>query len=253
MNMDARIQQSVVANLLTRPAAVQAGPFVLGIDPATTSPGINYATPRPGSEITPAAVTEMVAAFRAADRLPRLEYVTSSALELEKHLLAAGFTVEARHDYLVCTPETLVVPPAPAGFDLREPATDEQRIALVNAQIIGFGGDPGATAEDAERMGRLQSRGGVSVMAVAADGTCAGGGQAVPPNDGVSEVAGIAVPPAHRRRGLAAAITARVAAALFAGDGTVAWLEASGPDAGRIYERVGFRPTGKRLYMVLEN
>jgi hypothetical protein len=30
--MDARIQQSVVASLSTRPAAVQAGPFVIGLE-----------------------------------------------------------------------------------------------------------------------------------------------------------------------------------------------------------------------------
>ena len=28
-----------------------------------------------------------------------------------------------------------------------------------------------------------------------------------------------------------------------------AWLEASGPDSWRIYERIGYRPTGKRLYI----
>src|SRR5258707_15646205 len=100
--MDARIQQSVVANLSSRPTPVEIGPFVIGLDPGTASPSVNYATPRPGAPITVVDVAALVAAFREADRKPRLEFVTSCAPTLEALLLAAGFTVEARHDYLVC-------------------------------------------------------------------------------------------------------------------------------------------------------
>jgi ribosomal protein S18 acetylase RimI-like enzyme len=251
--MDARIQQSVVANLSGRPAAVESGPFIVGIDPDTDSPGINYATPRPGAPITPADVDALVATFRAAARKPRLEYVTSAAPTLEALLVAAGFTVEARHEYLVCTPDTLAVPATPAGFTLRAPATDDDRRALYGAQSEAFVGAPvEVTDADVARMGRTQTNGGVVVMAVAADGTCAGGGLAMPPSDGVSEVAGIAVLPPYRRRGLAGAITAAVTSHLFAAGGAVGWLEASGEDSWRVYERIGYQPTGKRLYIALE-
>ena len=251
MLSDARIQQSVVANLSARPAPVEAGPFVLGLDPATDSPNINYATPRPGAAITAADVTALVAAFRAADRKPRLEYVVTCAPGLEALLLAAGFAVEARHEYLICERDTLRVPATPAGFHLREPVTDADRTALVAAQNEAFGGEPVATEADAARMRRLAERGGVSVMAVTDDGACAGGGQAVPPNGGVSEVAGIAVREPYRRRGLAGALTAEVTAVLFRGGTEIAWLEASGDDSWRVYERVGYRPAGRRLYIAL--
>src|SRR4051812_41814196 len=118
--MDLRIQQSVVANLSARPAPVEAGPFVIGLDPSTESPSINYATPRPAAAITSADVTALVTAFREAGRKPRLEYVTSCAPDLEALLAAAGFTVEARHDYLVCSAGSLTPPPTPDGFGLRE-------------------------------------------------------------------------------------------------------------------------------------
>jgi GNAT superfamily N-acetyltransferase len=50
----------------------------------------------------------------------------------------------------------------------------------------------------------------------------------------------IATPPAHRRQGLAAAITARAVADGFAAGATWAWLQSS--EAGyRIYEQLGFR------------
>ncbi len=250
--MDVRIQQSVVANLSSRPAPREVGPFVIGLDPGTANPGINYATPRPGVAIAPADVTALVAAFRQIDRKPRLEYVTSCAPGLEALLVTAGFTVEARHDYLVCTPESAVMPPTPHGFGLSEPATEDELAALVSAQNDAFGGEPVATEADVARVQRLRSRGGVAVMAVTDDGICAGGGQAVPPRGGVSEVAGIAVRKPYRRRGLAGAVTAAITRSLFAGGAEIAWLEASGEDAWRVYERVGYRPAGKRLYVALD-
>ncbi|OJF15628.1 GNAT family N-acetyltransferase [Couchioplanes caeruleus] len=247
--MDVRIQQSVVANLAARPMPVEAGPFLIGLDPSTESPGINYATPRPGAAITPADVTALVTAFRKADRQPRLEYVTSCSPSLESLLLTAGFVVEARHDYLVCTPDSVITPPAPAGFSLHEPATEEQRAALVRAQNDAFGGEPVAAEADVARLRRLQSNGGVAVMAVTGADICAGGGQAVPPNGAVSEVAGIAVREPYRQRGLAGAVTAAITNSLFTAGTEIAWLEASGEDAWRVYERVGYQPAGKRLYI----
>ncbi|WP_328851304.1 GNAT family N-acetyltransferase [Micromonospora globbae] len=250
--MDVRIQQSVVANLSHRPAPVEVGPFVIGMDPTTTSPHINYATPRPGAAITAADVTALVAAFRAADRKPRLEYVVSCAPDLEALLTAAGFVVEARHTYLLCVPDTLAAPPALDRFGLREPATDPERTALISAQNEAFGGDPVASEADVARLRRTQDAGGVAVMAVTDDGTCAGGGGAVPPTGGVSEVAGIAVRTPYRRQGLAGAITADITRRLFDRETEIAWLEASGEDSWRVYERVGYRPAGERLYIALD-
>lgn len=252
MNMDARIQQSVHANLSARPAPVVSGPFVIGVDPATDSPGINYATPRPGATITAADVAALVAAFRAVGRKPRLEYVVTCAPDLEALLLAAGFTVEARHEYLICTPESRHEPTLADGFRLAEPDTDEDRAALVRAQNEAFGEEPVATGADVARIGRLQAGGGVAVMAVDAGGACVGGGVAVPPSGGISEVAGIAVREPYRRRGLAGAVTAGITARLFARAADLAWLEAAGDDSWRVYERVGYRPAGRRLYMALD-
>ncbi len=252
MHMDVRIQESVVANLSGRPAPLDVGPFLIGHDPAVTSSSINYATPRPGRQITAADVTVLVEAFRSIDRRPRLEYVTSSAPHLEELLVAAGFTVEERHTYLVCEPATLKPPALPAGFTLREPATDADLAALVSAQNEAFGGEPVADEADVVRLRRLQSRGGVLFMADTGDGVCAGGGQAVPPYAGVSEVAGIAVRVPYRRQGLAGAITANITERLFAADVNLAWLEASGEDSWRVYERLGYRPAGDRLYIGLE-
>ncbi|MFI6131258.1 GNAT family N-acetyltransferase [Micromonospora sp. NPDC051141] len=249
--MDARVQQSVVATLSTRPAAREVGPFVVGFDPTTASPHINYATPRPGETVTAADVTALVDAFRAAGRRPRLEYVVSCAPALELLLLAAGFVPEARHTYLLCVPDTLWTPPTPDDVALVEPDDDERRAALIGAQNDAFGEAATASAADVARLRRQQEAGGVAVMAVAGSGACAGGGGAARPTDGVSEVAGIAVREPYRRRGLAGAITAETTRRLFATGAEVAWLEAGGPESWRVYQRVGYRPAGERRYLVM--
>lgn len=251
MSLDVRIQQSVVVNLADRPAPEHVGPFVIGFDPSTTSPHVNYATPRPGEPVTAADVEALVAAFRAAGRTPRLEYVAACAPELEALLSAAGFAVEARHTYLSCAPGTLRVPATPDPYTLRIPDTDALRAAMIAVQHAAFGGEPVATPPDVARMRRAQDAGGIAVMAVTGDDVCAGGGQAMPPSGGVSEVAGVAVGAEHRRRGVAGAVTADVTRRLFDGGAEIAWLEAGGDDSWRVYTRIGYQPAGQRLYMIL--
>ncbi|KUL29854.1 GNAT family N-acetyltransferase [Actinoplanes awajinensis] len=245
--MDLRIQNAVVANLRTRPDAVQAGPFVLGLDHGTDSPHINYATPLPGAAITSDDVADLVTAF--GGRPPRLEYVTSCAPDLEKLLLDAGFAVEARNEYLVCTPSSLATPPVPDGFRVFAPVTDDDLTGMIAAQNQAFGGPASATPDDVARYRRNQDHGAVQITAQAADGRYAGGGTSTAPSDGVSEVAGIAVGEPFRRAGLGGAITAAITSRLFAAGVDLAWLEASGEDSWRVYERVGYRAAGKRLYI----
>jgi ribosomal protein S18 acetylase RimI-like enzyme len=248
--MDLRIQRSVVSNLRNRPKVIETGPFVAGLDPDTTNPFINYASPVPGAPITAADVADLVTAFTGAGRKPRLEYVLSAAPQLEDLLIAAGFTVEERNQYLVCTPRTLSAHDVPDGLTLAEPTTDPDRAAVVAAQNEAFGDLAADRPEVAvARIRRTQERGGIVIGARTAGGEWVGGGQASPPNDGLSEVAGIAVREPFRRRGLGGAITAEIARRFFERGGEIAWLEASGDDSWRVYERVGFVPAGHRLYI----
>ncbi|GAA4926728.1 GNAT family N-acetyltransferase [Actinoplanes utahensis] len=247
--MDLRIQRSVVSTLRTRPKAVEIGPFVAGFDPDTASPFVNYATPIPDVPITAADVDALIGAFTGAGRKPRLEYVVSTTPELEELLLGAGFTVEVRHRYLVCTPQTLTVPPVPEGLSLTEPTTDPQRAALSAATAEAFGALWEASEADVIRLRRSQERGGIAIAAFTASGECAGGGQATPPSDALCEVAGIGVREPFRRRGLAAAFTAEITRRAFDRGVDFAWLEASGGDSWRVYERIGYVPAGHRLYI----
>jgi len=89
----------------------------------------------------------------------------------------------------------------------------------------------------------------VVIVARDADGQVAGGGQAGIPKGGLTEVGGIATRDAFRRRGVAAAVVSEITARVFAAGVEAAWLEAAGDQSWRVYERAGYVPTGKRLYI----
>ncbi|MFI0895712.1 GNAT family N-acetyltransferase [Streptomyces sp. NPDC020983] len=247
---DTQVQQFAVTHLRRRPAAVEAGGFVAGFDPGTDSPYVNYATPLPGAEPSARDVAALVAAFRERGLLPRLEFVPQAAPAVATALRAAGFRTEAVHDYLVCTPRTLAVPAS--GVHVETPSTDADFAAVDAALAEAFGGAFPPSPEGARRLRRTQESGGAVRFVRLPGGTeCAGGGSCSAPAAGTAELAGLGTRPAHRGRGIAAAVTAALAAALFARGASSVWLESSGPDARRVYVRTGFRPAGTRLYVSL--
>src|SRR3569832_2163949 len=94
----------------------------------------------------------------------------------------------------------------------------------------------------------LVAAGGACFMAVdAAGGEAAGCGMFTPPADGVTEVAGIGVARAWRRRGLATALTSALTREAFRRGVTLAFLTPGGDEAQRAYERAGFEVGGSML------
>ncbi|MFJ4801520.1 GNAT family N-acetyltransferase [Streptomyces murinus] len=245
--MHTDVQSFAVAHLLRRPAACRVGGFVVGFDPATTSPYVNYATPVPGAEPTDADVADLIAAFRTRGLLPRLEFAPDSAPAVEPALRRAGFTTEAVHEYLVCTPATLTVPGA--RVRVQAPVTDEDYVAIDTALSEAFGGEWAPSPEGAARLRRTEEGGGAVRFVRAEDGSCAGGALCSAPAEGTAELAGVGTLPGHRGRGIAAAVTAALAGTLFARGARTVWLEYSGAGSRRVYERVGFRPGGTRMYL----
>ncbi|WP_225826507.1 GNAT family N-acetyltransferase [Streptomyces naphthomycinicus] len=254
--MDIDVQSFAVANLLRRPVPVETGGFVAGFDPATTSPFINYATPVPDARPTDRDVTALVEAFRERGLTPRLEFAPDAAPAVEPALRRAGFTTEAVHEYLVCTPATLAMPAAgdrPAVLRAVEaPATDEDYEAIDAALSEAFEGAFASSPEGAARLRRTQENGGAVRFVRAPGGGCAGAASCSAPAVGTSELAGVGTRPAYRGRGIAASVTAALAEAMFVRGARSVWLEYSGEGSRRVYERVGFLPRGTRLYVRLE-
>jgi ribosomal protein S18 acetylase RimI-like enzyme len=252
--VDVDVQSFAVANLRRRPEAVETGGFIVGFDPATTSPYINYATPLPGAEPTRQDVAALIAAFRTRGLKPRLEFAPDAAPAVEPALCAAGFTTEAVHEYLVCTPATLTMPRSGAADVpvVETPASDRDYAAIDAALAEAFTGEFAASPEGAARLRRIQENGGAVRFVRAPGGGCAGGATCSAPAVGTAELAGVGTRPAFRGRGIAAAVTAALTEAMFARGAESVWLEYSGEGSRRVYERVGYRPRGTRRYVSLE-
>ncbi|CAM5571600.1 hypothetical protein GCM10010345_21070 [Streptomyces canarius] len=171
-------------------------------------------------------------------------------------LRRAGFTTEAVHAYMVCTPATLTARPnghrAAAGPGVEIPRTDEDHAAIDAALSEAFAGDVTPSPEGAARLRRTQENGGAVRFVRAPDGGCAGAASCSAPAVGTSELAGVGTRPAFRGRGVAASVTSALTEAMFTQGAGSVWLEYSGEGSRRVYERVGYRPRGTRLYMSLE-
>ncbi len=204
----------------------------------------------------PSVTVENVAAVRARQRelgLPEaFEWVDDVTRGLITPVEQSGLTVE-RLPLLVL--ESLVPAETPEGVTVRVVPPDDPQLRRIDATVhVGFAsagtavGAVGAAerdeAVDAEQnLDRLRDRlvDGLTVMVVAedVDGPLAAGSHQ--PVGDVTELVGIATLPAARRRGLGAAVTARlVEDAKERGVGTV-FLSAGSDDVARVYEKVGFR------------
>lgn len=219
-----------------------------------------YARPRLDRSTDP-TVDEIraVLARQRELKVPRaLEWVHESAPTLAEAAKGAGMIV---HECPMLVLETLKEPRRVTG-EVRLMGADDAELGAVQAAIgVAFGapgtavGEPGVPerdkaacspggalglgfAVDALRTGRT-----VRVGAFVQDAGAVGGGSHNPRGD-VSEMVGVGVLPAFRRRGLAAA-TAHLLArhALQHGASTV-FCGAESIDVARVYERVGFRRIG---------
>ncbi len=102
-------------------------------------------------------------------------------------------------------------------------------------------------AADPETLQERLAQGNVRMAAVwepnAPDAGPVGGGNHIPV-DGVTEIVGVGVLPAYRRRGLAGHLTYVLARDALARGVTTVFCSAQSDDVARVYEAVGFRRAG---------
>jgi predicted GNAT family acetyltransferase len=110
----------------------------------------------------------------------------------------------------------------------------------LDTNALGFDEPAGATEGQAEafRAGLLTSR--AFTLRIEGRPVAAGMFEAI--MDGVTELMGIATLPEYRRRGFATYLTAAMAQSAFAHGATLIFLCAVSEEAGRVYQRAGFRP-----------
>src|SRR2546423_11874464 len=120
----------------------QVGPFLATYSPGTDHPMLNYAIPDDGAKPTAAEIAALTEAYQRRGLLPRLEYFTDVAPDLEPLLVEAGFGLERRVPLMTCDPIGRVDLPTPAGIRLRIPESDDDIRRMRAAQNIAYGEAP---------------------------------------------------------------------------------------------------------------
>jgi GNAT superfamily N-acetyltransferase len=217
-----------------------------------------YARPALGGaqELTVAAALAVLERQRALGVPEAFEWVDEVTPGAASVIGAAGLEVH-RHPLLVL--DTLRPLDEPAGVRLRLAGADDASLAPLKAVLdlsfslggtaVGEGGpaerDAGARSDDAGVAAwRTKIGQGLMHMVVADDDTGPVGGGSHSPRDGVTELAGIATLPTHRRRGIGAAITARLVQDALGGGCEMCFLSAESSEVARVYENVGFVQVG---------
>jgi GNAT superfamily N-acetyltransferase len=248
---DTRVQAYLRSSASHGRTTERVGPFLATFHPTSRHPFLSYAIPDDGAEPSAGDVAALVEAYTRRGRTPRLEYLPAVAPAVEAALLAGGLTVDARLPLMTCAADRLVDLPAPEGIELVVPDTDEELLGTLTATAAAFGEPPPERTRDAANGLRdTVAEGGIAVLARdARTGEPAGGGFCTIPGDGTTELAGIGVVKPFRRRGVAGAITSRLAREAFAAGVTTAFLTPGDDGAGRVYARAGFKFTSTMLHL----
>jgi ribosomal protein S18 acetylase RimI-like enzyme len=227
----------------------RVGPFLATFAKDTDHPMLNYAIPDDGATASAAEIAELTEAYRRRGLLPRFEFFTEAAPDLEELLVKQGYALERRIPLMTCVPADFLDRPAPDGIGLRAPATEADARGLRSAQNVAYGEPREVT--DAE-VASTHAYGERAVLVEdTATGEIIGGGVALEVVDGTSEIAGIAVAAAYRHRGIASAITARLTRVVYEQGAHTAFLTPGDEGIATVYRRVGYRSAGECVHLSL--
>jgi GNAT superfamily N-acetyltransferase len=220
-----------------------------------------YARPRLGivTEVTDADVREVLARQVELGVPKSLEWVHEVTPSMLAAACAASLHVE--HCPLLVL-EELALPPPPTDVAVRMLDPDDPEQGAVHAAIeVGFSnaGTARGSASVQERDAMLAESApnparddhrqslmerGLLAIAGAFDVSGALGGGSHSPRAAVTEITGVAVLPAARRRGIGAMITAALAADARERGVETVFCSAASQEVARLYESIGFRRVG---------
>ena len=228
--------------------AVPVPPFTAFFNPRDPLRFFNYAIPdEPVGGDLRGPLERLRAEFRQRERLPRFEYVEGFAPLLAAALEQAGFELELRAPLMTCPAAAIAEPAAVPGLEV-VPATDDVRAYLtVGRRAFGSGDEPEAADEEVEAWRTRRTGPGSSLLGLLG-GEPVAVASATPPQDGLSEVAGIGVLEGARNQGIGSVMTAAAARHAAAKGAELVFLAPGSDDARSVYERVGFRPAETMLH-----
>ncbi|MBN1995219.1 MAG: GNAT family N-acetyltransferase [Anaerolineae bacterium] len=247
----ARLQAYLRYNARQQYQSVAAPPFTCFFHPTEAFKFFNYAIPdEPEREDWSVSLAVLRQTFRSRQRQPRFEFIEEFAPGLPSALAAAGFAEEGRYRAMLCSAQTYRPAPEVAGLIIT-PLTDISPLSefqdYVSVERQGFDPDQTAaiTASEAQRFIN-DLHGGIAFLA-RLNGRPVSAGMFTTPHNGLTEIAGLATLKPFRRRGIATAVTALAVRTAFAQGVKYVYLSAADERAGRVYERVGFRPFATML------
>ena len=224
------------------------GSFLATFNRDTDNPYLNYAIPDDGATPSAADVAALVEAYRARARTPRLEYVPSLAPAVEPALVSASFAVEGRLPLMVYRGGE--DKPEPEGIELLEAVSDEELRGVALAQWEAYVESGPLPDRAVDTLRATLANGGLVVLARDAEtGEPAGGGLCTGPHEGATELTSIGVREPYRRRGIAEAMTRRLAREMRRRGNDGVFLMADGPPEERIYARAGFATISDILHI----
>ena len=231
---------------------VEAPPFLLFFNPNDDLRFYNYGVPvEPVSYLSDGVLASLRIVFAAHSRLLRFEFIAEADPELAAPFPDSGLAEAGSNPLLVCTPDSLQPPAEVVGLAIRRLTPDSPRTNLttfISVQGRGFGEEERVEPTDAqvEDLRRRAGKGSHPFLSVL-DGRPVAAGAYTAPLGGFTELVGIATLAEYRRRGIAAALVTAMTRAAFDAGVRVAFLSAADERAGRVYERVGFRPYATAL------
>jgi GNAT superfamily N-acetyltransferase len=234
--------------------AVAVPPFTLFFHPTDPLPFFNYAIPddaTAGTAELSGPLARLASEFRERRRLPRFEFVETSAPRLAEALERNGYLKETRAQLMICARGDERAAPDVPGVEVErlDASSPDPLFALfleVQRRAFGIPSPRAASLEDVAAL-RQTLGGGLALLA-------RHGGQAVatamiqPSEDGLAELVGVATLEAFRKRGIGGLLSSEAVRAAFAGSTTLAFLSAADARAGRVYEAVGFVARGHMLF-----
>ena len=151
---------------------------------------------------------------------------------------------------MVCLPGKVVAQPSLHGLELLVPETDSEFEGMISAQNEAYGEPATVSAKAVEDRRDLLKHGGLAVLGRNSDtGEPAGGAVGTALAGGSTELAGLGVRDAYRRRGLGAAMAEFLAREAHSHGGVTVFLTPAGVPEERMYARVGFVPAGECVHL----
>lgn len=250
-----RLEPSIEVMAAMGADIVTAGPFRAFLSPTSDSIWANYAAPiesMSSDDDVGHALQELRQMFRTRRRVFRMEFNTLLWPRLTSQLELAGLRACGHEPLYLCT-ATMFRPLFNGRVQVRflRASDDVAVIAsfehIVRACMLEH--TLSLTAADVARLRDEIRRSGDRSAALARwEGTYVGTGYLSLYN-GIGEITRVATLPASRRRGVAGTVTSYLTADAFSRGADPVWLTAASLPAMALYQKLGFRRLGDRVYV----